>query len=83
MNLEKERIRTILNQSDEELLPKVQAVLCALEIPQEMQEKLLCDLPELRRKAEEIRDADLYKARMFLGDEELSRLIGILEQKNG
>ena len=73
----------ILEQSDEELLPRVRVVMDVLGLTQEQRDTLLSDLPLLRQKAREVSEFDLYRARLLLGEEQLENLIRILEREHG
>lgn len=83
MQWDRKRVDAILAQSDSELLPKAKAVMEALGLSAETQAKVLSDLPGLREKASEVSEMDFYKARMLLGEEELARLVAMLEKGNG
>ena len=83
MNLDRRRMDAILEQSDEELLPRVRAVMDVLGLTQEQRDTLLSDLPLLRQKAREVSEFDLYRIRLLLGEEQLENLIRILECEHG
>ena len=83
MNLDRRRMDAILEQSDEELLPRVRAVMDVLGLTQEQRDTLLSDLPLLRQKAREGSEFDLYRIRLLLGEEQLENLIRILEREHG
>ncbi|MBQ2730685.1 MAG: hypothetical protein IJF24_01535 [Clostridia bacterium] len=83
MNLDRRRMDAILEQSDEELLPRVRVVMDVLGLTQEQRDTLLSDLPLLRQKAREVSEFDLYRARLLLGEEQLENLIRILEREHG
>ncbi len=80
MVFEKEQILKLLELSDEELLPRLNVVLEALGVPPQSRETLLSDAGELRKKAQNISEFDLYKARLLLGEEQLKNLLAILGQ---
>lgn len=79
MNLDLSRVNSILAQSDEQLYPKVAAVMDALGLSPHAKEKVLSDLPALRERAQTLTEADVYKARRMLGDEQLQNLVSMLE----
>lgn len=83
MNLDRRRMDAILEQSDEELLPRVRAVMDVLGLTKEQRDTLLSDLPLLRQKAREVSEFDLYRIRLLLGEEQLENLIRILEREHG
>ena len=73
----------ILEQSDEELLPRVSAVMDVLGLSEEQKRELLGDLPLLRQRAREVSEFDLYRIRLLLGEEQLENLIRTLEHGRG
>ncbi len=82
MHLEQERVEKILSQSDEELRPKVQAVMGALGLSGHLQRQILRDLPALRQKAEEFTQEDFERLQQALGEDTVRELIGMLDHGN-
>lgn len=83
MTVDRNRIAAILAQSDEELLPRVRAVLEVLGVDGEGQAKLLEDTALLRQRASEISEFDLYRARLLIGEEQLENILRVLERQDG
>lgn len=77
---EKEQILKLLDLSDEELMPRINAVLEVLGVPAEARETLFSDTEALREKARNINEFDLYKVRLLLGDEKLRDVLSVLGQ---
>ena len=82
MKWDQKRAEAILRRPDGELKQKARAVMEALGLSEEQQEKLLGDWAGLKEKASEVDESDFYKVRLLLGDERLEELVGILEGKN-
>ncbi|MBR6530708.1 MAG: hypothetical protein IKT43_04760 [Clostridia bacterium] len=83
MHYEKQVVANLLKESDEALIPRIRAVMDALGLPIEAQEKLLSDMPALRQKAENVSEFDLYRARLWLGEDGVKNLMSILEGDHG
>lgn len=83
MLVEKEQIQKLLNMTDEELLPRLSAALNVLGVPSEAHGELLGDLDLLRKRAKEVSDFDIYKARLLLGEDGMQNLLSVLGGEHG